>query len=177
MIESQNTIVMISALHTLAKIIRSPDMKKNWTAFLELILLKIIDSYKSGKEVQREVDVIISKMAAVLPVDASISILNPVIATGSFPSNLCALKILRDLADQQGRDFNDHHLDILMPNIARLADVEESMVRKAAVFCIVKLYFVMGEDKVKPKFALLNASKVRLLNVYISKGPQGKGSS
>lgn len=52
MIESQNTIVMISALHTLAKIIRSPDMKKNWTAFLELILLKIIDSYKSGKEVR-----------------------------------------------------------------------------------------------------------------------------
>lgn len=43
----------------------------------------------------------------------------------------------------------------------QLADVEESMVRKAAVFCIVKLYFVMGEDKVKPKFALLNASKVR----------------
>jgi CLIP-associating protein 1/2 len=43
----------------------------------------------------------------------------------------------------------------------QLADVEESMVRKAAVFCIVKLYFVMGEEKVKPKFALLNASKVR----------------
>lgn len=79
----------------------------------------------------------------------------------------------------------------------KLADVEESMVRKAAVFCIVKLYFVMGEEKVKPKFALLNASKVRwvflkhyveasvryegtfrsrLLNVYISKN-QGKGSS
>lgn len=46
-------------------------------------------------------------------------------------------------------------------SISQLADVEESMVRKAAVFCIVKLYFVMGEEKVKPKFALLNASKVR----------------
>lgn len=143
MIESQNHGVMIAALQTLAKIIRSPDMKKNWIAFLELILLKIIDSYKAGKEVrnlspnsmnknlnsslsqskkvQREVDVIISKMATVLPVDASISILNPVIATGTFPSNLCALKILRDLADQQGKDFNDHHLDILMPNIARVS--------------------------------------------------------
>lgn len=43
----------------------------------------------------------------------------------------------------------------------QLADVEESMVRKAAVFCIVKLYFVMGEEKVKPKFSLLNASKIR----------------
>lgn len=35
------------------------------------------------------------------------------------------------------------------------------MVRKAAVFCIVKLYSVMGEEKVKPKFSLLNASKIR----------------
>lgn len=59
-------------------------------------------------------------MSAVLPVDASINILNPVIATGEFPNNLCALKILRDLADQQGKDFNDSHLVTLMPNIARV---------------------------------------------------------
>lgn len=51
LIESQNNIVMIAALQTLAKIIRSPPMKACWTNFLELILLKIIDSYKSGKEV------------------------------------------------------------------------------------------------------------------------------
>ena len=56
-----------------------------------------------------------------MPVDASINILNPVIATGDFPNNLCALKILRDMADQQGKDFNDNHLDILMPNIARVS--------------------------------------------------------
>jgi CLIP-associating protein 1/2 len=138
MIESQNHVVMIAALQTLSKIIRSPPMRPCWTNFLELILLKIIDSYKAGKEVnkinrqyysrllskfpqvQREIDVIITGMSSVLPVDASINILNPVIATGDFPNNLCALKILRDLADQQGKDFTDVHLDILMPNIARV---------------------------------------------------------
>lgn len=51
MIESQNYVIMIAALQTLAKIIRSPPMRPCWTNFLELILLKIIDSYKSGKEV------------------------------------------------------------------------------------------------------------------------------
>lgn len=51
MIESQNQVVMIAALQTLSKIIRSPSMRPCWTNFLELILLKIIDSYKSGKEV------------------------------------------------------------------------------------------------------------------------------
>lgn len=132
-------------------------------------------------QVSREIDSIITNIAGVLPVDSTINILNPVIATGEFPSNLCALKILKELAEKQGRDFNDSHLDSLMPNIARvssfdmvlwevvsilsislqLTDDEESMVRKAAVFCIVKLYFVMGEEKVKPKFALLNSSKIR----------------
>lgn len=71
---------------------------------------------------QREIDLIIGKMSAVLPVDASINILNPVIATGEFPNNLCALKILRDLADQQGKDFNDSHLGTLMPNIAKVRE-------------------------------------------------------
>lgn len=56
LIESQNHGVMIAALHTLAKIIRSERMKANWSSFLELIILKIIDSYKAGKEVIIEVD-------------------------------------------------------------------------------------------------------------------------
>lgn len=51
MIESQNHVVMVAALQTLSKIIRSPSMRPCWTNFLELILLKIIDSYKAGKEV------------------------------------------------------------------------------------------------------------------------------
>lgn len=177
LMESQNPIVMIAALKTLSKIIRSPQMKSCWIKFLELILLKIIDSYKLGKEVTREIDFIITNIAVVLPVDSTINILHSVIATGDFPGNLCALKILKELAEKQGKDFTDNHLDTLMPHIARLADDEESMVRKAAVFCIVKLYFVMGEEKVKPKFALLNSSKIRLLNVYISKAQNTSGKT
>lgn len=51
MIESKNDIVMVAALQTLSKIVRSTPMRPCWTNFLELILLKIIDSYKGGKEV------------------------------------------------------------------------------------------------------------------------------
>lgn len=169
LLESQNNTVLIAALHTLGRILRSAEMKSCWSNFLELILLKIIDCYKISKEVSREIDLIVVKIASVLPLDVSVNILNPVIATGDFPANLCALKILTELAHKQGKDLTDNHLDNIMPNIARLADDSQSMVRKAAVFCMVKLYIVMGEEKVKPKFALLNASKIRLLNVYIAK--------
>ena len=68
----------------------------------------------------REIDAIIFKIAAVLPLDASLNTLNSVITTGDFPSNLCALKFLRELADQQGKELTDQHLEILMPNIARV---------------------------------------------------------
>lgn len=50
----------------------------------------------------------------------------------------------------------------------QLADDSQSMVRKAAVFCMVELYIVMGEEKVKPKFALLNASKIRYAPIFKS---------
>ncbi|XP_021695282.1 CLIP-associating protein isoform X6 [Aedes aegypti] len=178
LMESQNFAVLIVALHTLGRIVRSAEMKSCWSNFLELILLKIIDCYKISKEVSREIDIIVVKIASVLPLDISVNILNPVIATGDFPANLCALKILKELAHKQGKDLTDNHLDSIMPNIARLADDSQSMVRKAAVFCMVELYIVMGEEKVKPKFALLNASKIRLLNVYIAKSmSSNKGSS
>ncbi|XP_055538190.1 CLIP-associating protein isoform X3 [Wyeomyia smithii] len=178
LMESQNNTVLIASLQTLGRIVRSSEMKACWGNFLELILLKIIDCYKISKEVSREIDLIVVKIATVLPLDVSVNILNPVIATGDFPANLCALKILKELAHEQGKDLTDNHLDNIMPNIARLADDSQSMVRKAAVFCMVELYIVMGEDKVKPKFALLNASKIRLLNVYITKalGSNSKGS-
>ncbi|XP_053677219.1 CLIP-associating protein [Anopheles nili] len=177
LMESQNNDVLIASLDTLGRIVRSTEMKACWSNFLELILLKIIDCYKISKEVSREIDIIVLKIAGVLPLDTSVNILNPVIATGDFPANLCALKILTELTYKQGKHLTDNHLDSIMPNVARLADDTQSMVRKAAVFCIVKLYIVMGEEKVKPKFSLLNASKIRLLNVYIAKSMNGIGGS
>jgi len=149
-------------------------MKPCWSNFLELILLKIIDCYKQNKEAVKDIDALLPRIASILPVNVTINILNPVIATGVYPMNLCAVKLLNDLAEKQGDQFNDIHLDSVMPNLARLTDDTVSMVRKAAVFCIVKLYIVMGEEKVKPKLSTLNASKIRLLNVYIDKAKSSK---
>lgn len=74
-------------------------------------------------QVSREIDIIIVKIANVLPLDISVNILNPVIATGDFPANLCALKVLKELAHKQGKDLTDNHLDSIMPNIARVSFV------------------------------------------------------
>ncbi|XP_067612657.1 CLIP-associating protein [Eurosta solidaginis] len=184
LLDSQTTEVMIAVISVLGKIVRSTKMKDTWINFLELILLRIINCYQHSKETAREIDLIIPRIVSSLPLNATINIVNPVIATSSYPLNLCAVKLLTELADRHGAELTELHLDSIFPNLARLTDDSESMVRKAAVFCIVKLYIVMGEEKVKPKLSVLNPSKVRLLNVYIDKqrgvgggGGSGGGSS
>ncbi|KAH8319505.1 hypothetical protein KR067_012124 [Drosophila pandora] len=176
-LEAESTDVVIAGLNVLGKIMRSAKMRHNWLHFLELILLKIIQCYQHSKEALREIDSMIPRIAPALPLDLSINIVNPVIATGEFPTNLCAIKILLELTENHGSDITETHLDIVFPNLARSADDTQSMVRKAAVFCIVKLYIVLGEDKVKPKLTALNPSKVRLLNVYIEKQRNTIGGS
>ncbi|XP_017477631.1 PREDICTED: CLIP-associating protein [Rhagoletis zephyria] len=179
LLESQTADVMIAVISVLGKIVRSTKMKDTWINFLELILLRIINCYPHSKETAREIDLIIPRIVSSLPLNATINIVNPVIATSCYPMNLCAVKLLTELADRHGAELTEFHLDSIFPNLARLTDDSESMVRKAAVFCIVKLYIVMGEEKVKPKLSVLNPSKVRLLNVYIDKqrGSSGGGSS
>ena len=71
-------------------------------------------------KVAAKIDAILTKIAPVLPVDATISILNPVIATGDFPTNLCAIKLLLELVSVQGDEITDHHLNAVMPNIAKV---------------------------------------------------------
>lgn len=180
MLDAQSNEVVIEALHVLSKILRRPQMKPNWINFVELILLKIINCYPKSKDTMRELDSIIPRIVPALPLNLTVNIVNPVIATGTYPVNLCALKLLTELADRHGSELTENQLEIVFPHLARLTDDYESMVRKAAVFCIVKLYIVMGEEKVKPKLTMLNPSKVRLLNVYIEKqrgASSGGGSS
>ena len=54
-------------------------------------------------------------------------------------------------------------------------DNRESSVRKAAVFCIVTAHSVCGGAVVEPHLASLNATKMKLLRMYISRA-QGVGS-
>ncbi|CAF0842998.1 unnamed protein product, partial [Didymodactylos carnosus] len=50
-------------------------------------------------------------------------------------------------------------------------DSETSSVRKAAVFCLVAVFLVVGES-LRTYLQKLSASKLKLLNVYISKAEQ-----
>lgn len=67
-----------------------------------------------------KIDEILKPIASILPVDGTINILNPVIATGEFPTNLCAIKLLTELVTNQSEHITDAHVDNVMPNIAKV---------------------------------------------------------
>lgn len=53
LLQSPNNEVVITVLKVLSRIMRSDQLKSSWSNLLELILLKIIDSYKISKEVSQ----------------------------------------------------------------------------------------------------------------------------
>lgn len=71
-------------------------------------------------QVAAKIDEILKPIASILPVDGTINILNPVIATGEFPTNLCAIKLLTELVTNQSEQITDAHVDNVMPNIAKV---------------------------------------------------------
>lgn len=67
-----------------------------------------------------KIDEILKPIASELPVDSTINILNPLIATGRFPTNLYAIKLLTELVTNQSEEITDVHIDNVMPNVTRV---------------------------------------------------------
>lgn len=77
----------------------------------------------SPRQVSREIDAIIPCVAEHLPLDATINILKPIISTGAFPTNLCALKILKELTEWQGQQISEKQLDSIMEQITKVGRI------------------------------------------------------
>ena len=54
-------------------------------------------------------------------------------------------------------------------SVRQAYDNTESSVRKAAVFCMVTIHTLCGEEAMQPHLATLNATKLKLLNLYIKR--------
>ncbi|XP_026473636.1 CLIP-associating protein isoform X3 [Ctenocephalides felis] len=172
--EVQNAI---RAQHVIVSIFRRAEMKPCWINYIELLLLKIINNYKETKEIARDADFALTHIAKVLPVDLAIQVVHPIIATGEYPLNLGAVKLLTELTKQHQEEITEQHLEMVMSSLATLTDHSASAMRKATVFCIVELHLALGDERISPYLQHLSASKKRLLNVYIEKNKTTKKSS
>ncbi|KDR12058.1 CLIP-associating protein 1 [Zootermopsis nevadensis] len=162
------------ALTVLAEMLKKPSIGACFHNYTELLLLKVLQSHKdSSKEVLRSAEACAATMGTVLPPDVVIRVLNPLITTGEYPVNQGAIKMLTKLVEQKSKEVMEPHLADIMPGLIKAYDNEDSSVRKSAVFCMVALHSIVGEDALQPHLEALNGSKLKLLHLYIRRAQQG----
>lgn len=158
------------AVRVLVWLARREETRGLWLQYADLVLLKLLQAYGAGnKEVMRATDTALPHIAHAIPAHQVINLLKPILATQSYPATLCALKLAADVAKARPNELNDDLVVQIMEGVSRLADHQNSAVRKAAIFCMVALTFALGEEKMEPHLRRLPVSKYRLLQVYITK--------
>lgn len=164
-------------LNVLHDMIKDPAVRHCFNAYVELIVLRTLTAYSdSCKEVSKAAEHCISAIGKSLPAEQLINVVCPLIKTGDLPMNLGAIKILTRVIEHTTQDILEPHLKEIMESLIKAYDNEESSVRKSAVFCMVELHGIVGEEVLQPHLASLNNSKLKLLHLYIKRAHQG-GSS
>jgi CLIP-associating protein 1/2 len=161
----------------LTEMMKQDSLQPGFHGFTELVILKVLQAHKDQeKDVVRAAESCAATMAGVLPPEMVVRVLNPIVKTGDFPVNQAAIKMLTKLVEKQTPDSVEVHLQEIMPGLLKAYDNVESSVRKAAVFCIVSLHQLVGEDVLQPHLECLNGSKMKLLSLYIKRAQSTTGS-
>ncbi|XP_043193990.1 CLIP-associating protein 1-B-like isoform X16 [Amphibalanus amphitrite] len=158
-------------LAALTEMLRRDCITPLFHPFIELIFLRVLDAHRepSERDVVRAAEQCAAVLAGRLPAESVVRVLNPLIQTGEYPVNQAAIKTLTRLMEQHSRHLVISCLPEIMPSLLKAYDNTESSVRKAAVFCMVTIHTLCGEEAMQPHLATLNATKLKLLNLYIKR--------
>lgn len=136
--------------------------------YADLILVNIFRAQRDQeREVVRSAESCAKTLAVVLSLNKLVRILKHAIGD-NYPENYTAIKTLTRLVEQRPQADTIAILPEVMPALLRATDHAESIVRKAAVFCIVEIY-KRAPEQLKPYLESLNSSKMKLINVYIQR--------
>ncbi|XP_063217673.1 CLIP-associating protein 1-B isoform X2 [Bacillus rossius redtenbacheri] len=169
--------IRVLVFNILTEMLKKRCMASCFQNFVELLVLKVFEAHRdASKEVLRVAESCAATMGTVLPPDIVIRVLIPLITTGDYPVNQGAIKMMTKVVESHPREVIEPHVASVMPGLITAYDDEESSVRKSAVFCMVALHNLVGEDGLQPHLAALNGSKLKLLHLYIKRAQQGSSA-
>ncbi|XP_050425014.1 CLIP-associating protein 1 [Adelges cooleyi] len=168
----EQAIILITCL------VQKPEMTNCFHNFTELIILKVLnmccDPCKPVVKVAEECSYALSVS---LQPEMVVRVITPIISAKEFPVNLMAIKMMTKLVDMYGSPPVVAHMKEIMPGLLQGYDNPDSAVRKSAVFCMVSLHKVFGEQEFSPYISSLNGAKLKLLNLYIERAQQSSPTS
>jgi CLIP-associating protein 1/2 len=135
---------------------------KEFSNYIELTIMKLIDKYKesSPNELSKLLEEVICTAARCLPPEPCTRVLKPLVETAEYPKNLIAIRMMQKTIDQMNTDLCNKLLPEILNALLIAWDSTHSPVRKAAVFCLVSLYMIIGEN-LRNHLTNLSSSKVR----------------
>jgi CLIP-associating protein 1/2 len=171
-------IIREQAITLITNLVQKPEMVTCFHNFTELIILKVLnmccDPCKPVVKVAEECSFALSVS---LQPETVVRVITPLISAKEFPVNLMAIKMMTKLVDMYGSPPVASQMKEIMPGLLQGYDNPDSAVRKSAVFCMVSLHKVFGEQEFAPHISSLNGAKLKLLNLYIERAQQSSPTS
>ncbi|CAM4936063.1 unnamed protein product [Rotaria socialis] len=159
--------------------------------YIELTIFRILKAQSENEsDIIRAAEQTAQAAAEYLPAESNVRVLKPIIEQAKYPMNQSAIAMLQKAIEFMNKEACLDLMSEMIPPLlsawdahshnltsgASSWDHETSSVRKAAVFCLVAIYMVVG-DALRIHLHKLSPSKVKLLNVYISKAQQQTASA
>ncbi|CAF0866949.1 unnamed protein product [Adineta steineri] len=182
--EQDETIYKVYSLRIIRELLtHHTSLFKN---YIELTIFRILKAQSEiESEITRSAEQAAHAAAEYLPAENTVRVLKPIIEQAKYPMNQSAIAMLQKTIELMNKDICTELMPEMIPPLLTVWDFhshnfiggdnswdsETSSVRKAAVFCLVSIYLVVG-DSLRAHLHKLSASKLKLLNVYISKAQQ-----
>uniref|UniRef100_F6W6K9 TOG domain-containing protein n=1 Tax=Ciona intestinalis TaxID=7719 RepID=F6W6K9_CIOIN len=164
-----DTDTRVAALNVLREMLRH--LAHRFKNFTEITVIHIIESHKDGtKQVVRAAEEAANALCCAVPPILCVKVLSPLTRSNNNESTQACLKILTNAINRCSEDELDKPLVAdLVPGLIKCYDNPESGVRKAAVFCLVALHRVIGDEELCQHLKSLPGGKMKLLQLYIKR--------
>jgi len=141
--------------------------------FAEVVASKLFEAYRCCGQGERQtatsIDRTLERLIGVVEPTRALEILLPVISTEGVPLLQAATRLLSSVLQRMPPQRVLDHLDVVLPGVVAAFGNPSSEVRKAAVFCLVDVYMILGEQVMPHLIKDLTPSQMKLVTIYIGR--------
>jgi len=139
----------------------------------DLVASKLFATYRgcgqSEKQTITSVDRTLERLMRVVEPSHGLEILLPVVRSEGVPLLQAATRLLSSVLQRMAPEHVRDHLDDVLPGVVAAFGNPNSEVRKAAVFCLVDVYMILGDELTPHLVKDLTPSQMKLLTIYINR--------
>ncbi|XP_077966833.1 CLIP-associating protein 1-B-like isoform X7 [Styela clava] len=144
---------------------------ENFADYIETIVYTVLEAHKDrNHEVVRAAEDTTTTLGTYLPPDLCFQVLIPFLDGTHASTTQASIIMLTNAINKARKDeLSPKIVNDIVPCLIKGYDSTESSMRKAAVFCLVAIHQVIGEEDLQKHLSSLSGSKMKLLQLYIKR--------